>query len=56
MLQTTTNINSMDSKQEILSPDVNTDAMNEVFDQMYITNVEKRIRELNAPYDIDKKS
>ena len=55
LLQTTTNINSMDSKQEILSPEVNTDAMNEVFDQMYITNVEKRLRELNAPSDIDKK-
>ena len=54
-LQKTTNIDNMDSKQEILSPDVNTDAMNEVFDQMYITNVEKRLRELNAPSDIDKK-
>lgn len=55
LLQKTTNIDNMDSKQEILSPDVNTDAMNEVFDQMYITNVEKRLRELNAPSDIDKK-
>ena len=45
----------MDNKQEIQSPDVNTDAMNDVFDQMYITNVEKRLRELNAPTDIDKK-
>lgn len=45
----------MNSKQEIQSPDINTDAMNEVFDQMYITNVEKRLRELNAPSDIDKK-
>lgn len=44
-----------DGKQEISSPDVNTDAMNEVFDNMYITNVEKRLRELNAPSDIDKK-
>lgn len=40
-LPKTTNIKSMDNKQEILSPDVNADAMNEVFDQMYITNVEK---------------
>lgn len=54
-LPKTTNIKSMDNKQEILSPDVNADAMNEVFDQMYITNVEKRLRELNAPTDIDKK-
>ena len=45
----------MDNKQEILAPDVNTDAMNEVFDQMYITNVEKRLRDLNTPTDIDKK-
>ena len=29
--------------------------MNEVFDNMYITNVEKRLRELNAPSEIDKK-
>lgn len=55
LLPQTTNIKSMDNKQEILSPDVNADAMNEVFDQMYITNVEKRLRELNAPTDIDKK-
>lgn len=50
-------INSnMEEKKEIISsPDVNTDAMNEVFDNMYITNVEKRLRELNAPSEIDKK-
>lgn len=55
LLQTTTNINCMDSKQEILSPDVNTDARDEIFYQMYIANVAKRLRDLNAPSDIDKK-
>lgn len=55
LLQTTTNINCMDCKQEILSPDVNTDARDEIFYQMYIANVAKRLRDLNAPSDIDKK-
>lgn len=45
----------MENKQVISSPDVNVSAMEEVFDNMYITNVEKRLRELNAPSEIDKK-
>lgn len=49
-------LTNMENNKEIISsPDVNTDAMNEVFDNMYITNVEKRLRELNAPSEIDKK-
>lgn len=54
-LQEIVNQDRMDNKQVISQPDVNIDAMNEVFDNMYITNVEKRLRELNAPSDIDKK-
>lgn len=50
-----TNVNMEVNKEIISSPDVNNDAMNEVFDNMYITNVEKRLRELNAPSEIDKK-
>lgn len=45
----------MNNNLLIDSPDVNIEAMNEVFDQMYIANVKRRLRELNAPSVIDKK-
>lgn len=45
----------MENKQVISSPDVNKVAMEKVFDKMYITNVENRLRALNVPSMIDKK-
>ena len=45
----------MNNKLLIDSPNVNTEAMEEVFDNMYIANVKRRLRELNVPSDIDKK-
>ncbi len=45
----------MESKQQIAPPSVNKDAMANVFDKMYITNVEKRLRDLNNPSDNDRR-
>ena len=45
----------MEYKTRIPSPSVNQSAMEKVFDKMYITNVEKRLRQLNNPSDIDRK-
>ena len=42
-------------KHIIASPSVNLAAMDELLDNMYITNVAKRLRELNSPTEIDKK-
>ncbi len=45
----------MDSRTKIPAPEVNLKALESVFDKMYITNVEKRLRELNSPSDNDRK-
>lgn len=45
----------MCEKTKIQAPEVNSKAQERVFDKMYITNVEKRLRELNSPSDNDKK-
>ena len=45
----------MGLKTTIAAPAVNSKAQERVFDKMYITNVEKRLRELNSPSDNDKK-
>lgn len=45
----------MDSKTKISAPEVDAKARECVFDKMYITNVEKRLRELNSPSDNDRK-
>lgn len=45
----------MSTRTTIPAPDVNSQAYARVFDKMYITNVEKRLRELNSPSDNDKK-
>ena len=42
-------------KHIIASPSVNLAAMDELLDNMYITNVAKRLRDLNSPSEIDKK-
>ena len=47
--------NCSDQFKTIAPPKVNESAMNKVFDNMYITNVEKRLRELNTPSDTDRK-
>ena len=47
--------NNMGTKTAIPAPEVNSKAYERVFDKMYITNVEKRLRELNSPSEIDKK-
>lgn len=47
--------NTMGSKTKIPAPEVNSKAYERVFDKMYITNVEKRLRELNSPSDNDRK-
>lgn len=47
--------NVMESKTKIPAPEVNIKALESVFDKMYITNVEKRLRELNSPSDNDRK-
>lgn len=39
----------------IKAPSTNESAMAELLDNMYITNVEKRLRDLNNPSEIDKK-
>ena len=44
-----------DNRTTIPAPEVNSKAQERVFDKMYITNVEKRLRELNSPSDNDKK-
>ena len=49
------NNNKMESKTKIPAPEVNVKALESVFDKMYITNVEKRLRELNSPSDNDRK-
>lgn len=49
------NNNNMKSKTKIPAPEVNNKAQERIFDKMYITNVEKRLRELNSPSDNDKK-
>ena len=49
------NNNNMESKTKIPAPEVNVKALESVFDKMYITNVEKRLRELNSPSDNDRK-
>lgn len=49
------NKNNMESKTKIPAPEVNVKALESVFDKMYITNVEKRLRELNSPSDNDRK-
>ena len=49
------NNNKMESKTKIPAPEVNDKARESVFDKMYITNVEKRLRELNSPSDNDRK-
>ena len=46
---------NMGLKTTIAAPAVNSKAQERVFDKMYITNVEKRLRELNSPSDNDKK-
>lgn len=46
---------SLMEKHIIASPSVNLAAMDELLDNMYITNVAKRLRELNSPTEIDKK-
>lgn len=46
----------MDSERTIIvAPSTNESAMKELLDNMYITNVEKRLRDLNNPSEIDKK-
>lgn len=49
------NNNKMESRTKIPAPEVNVKALESVFDKMYITNVEKRLRELNSPSDNDRK-
>ena len=49
------NNTNMGTKTAIPAPEVNSKAQDRVFDKMYITNVEKRLRELNSPSDNDKK-
>ncbi len=52
------NINTeknMEQKTKISTPAINKSALEHVFDKMYITNVEKRLRELNSPSDNDRK-
>ena len=49
------NSNKMTPKTKIPAPEVNVKALESVFDKMYITNVEKRLRELNSPSDNDRK-
>ena len=46
---------NMGTKTAIPAPEVNSKAQERIFDKMYITNVEKRLRELNSPSEIDKK-
>ena len=45
----------MDIRTEIPAPIVNNKAYESLLDKMYITNVEKRLRELNSPSDNDRK-
>lgn len=42
-------------KHIIASPSVNLAAMDDILGNMYITNVAKRLRDLNSPSEIDKK-
>ena len=46
---------NMGTRTTIPAPEVNSKAYERVFDKMYITNVEKRLRELNSPSENDKK-
>ena len=42
-------------KTQIPAPETNKKALESLLDKMYITNVEKRLRQLNAPSDNDRK-
>lgn len=48
-------VDNIELKTKIPAPEVNVKAFESVFDKMYITNVEKRLRELNSPSDNDRK-
>lgn len=45
----------MESKTQIPAPETNKKALESLLDKMYITNVEKRLRQLNSPSDNDRK-
>lgn len=44
-----------ENKNKISAPSVTKDATEKLLRKMYISNVAKRLRELNAPSDVDRK-